>query len=163
MTQTYFDLSSTERTRFDDGNYVYELHNHEGKLIIDIHSMCSTIQKAKLININVPDTIDYCINLHRCFYNHHELSDLSALKSFDTSHVVDMSEMFYGCRALTDCDSLSSWDVSNVTDMSYMFYCCHMFLDFSAIESWNISSKCELYKFYHLTRIPSTIYVPNFW
>lgn len=163
MTKTYFDLSSTERTRFDDDNYIYELHNHEGKLIIDIRSMCSTIQKAKPMKINVPDTIDYCINLHQCFYNHHELNDLSALKSFDTSHVVDMSEMFYGCHNLTDCDSLSSWDVSNVTDMSEMFYCCHIFLDFSAIEAWNISSNCVLHKFYQNICNPSPIYVAEFW
>ena len=145
MSIDSFDLSSTERTRFDDGDYIYELHNQNGKLIIDIRSNNSRIRKAKPINITVPDTIDYSINLHQCFYDHRYLDDISALGSFDTRHVTDMSEMFYDCRKLKDCNALSSWDVSKVMNMSDMFYCTtYRNEDLRQLSNWNVHEHCVL-------------------
>lgn len=148
MSQELFDLSATERKRFDDGNYIYELHKQGGKLIIDIRSMHSMCRKAKPIKITVPDTIDYCINLSRCFYRHHSLTDISALSSFDTSKVVNMSEMFIGCRKLASVEPLSEWDVSNVWDMSGMFFDCQSLDRLTDLSNWNVNKDCILEAFY---------------
>lgn len=148
MSQQFFDLSSFEYKRFDDGNYVYDLHNDGGKLIIDIRSMHSMCRKAKPIKITVPDTINYYINLSRCFYRHNSLTDISALKSFDTSRVVNMSEMFSGCHKLTSIDALSEWDVTNVWDMSGMFFDCQSLDRLTELSEWNVSMDCILEAFY---------------
>ncbi len=144
MSQACFDLSSRKRTSFDDGNYVYELYNRDGKLMIDIRSNNSRIRKAKPIEITVPDTIDYCINLYRCFLNHRHLDDISALRSLDTSHVTNMGEMFRGCRKLRDYNALSSWDVSNVATMAGMFHGCYKLRDYSVLSSWDVSNVIDM-------------------
>ena len=148
MAQTYFNLSSTERTRFDDGNYIYELHNHEGKLMIDIRSMRSMIRKAKPINITVPSNLNYYIDLSRCFYNHEQLIDISELSSFDTSRVVNMEEMFSRCRKLASIEPLSDWDVSNVWDMTGTFHACWRLSDLTCLSNWNVREDCILRGFY---------------
>ena len=66
------------------------------------------------------------------------LTDLSALSSWDTSSVTNMSYMFYTARALTDLSALSSWDTSSVTNMSYMFQYASALTDASAIDDWDI-------------------------
>ena len=148
MTQRFFDLSSHERTRFDDGNYVYELYNDGGKLIIAIRSMHSMCRKAKPIKITIPDTIDYYINLSKCFYNHGQLTDISALSSFDTSRVVNMEEMFSRCRSLVSIEPLSDWDVSNVWDMTGTFNACWRLSDLKCLSNWKVRDDCILRGFY---------------
>ena len=148
MIDGFFNLSSSEYKRFDDGNYVYDLHNQGGKLIISIRSMHARCWKAKPIKITVPDAIDYCIDLSRCFYRHTALSDISALTSFNSSKVVNMSEMFSGCRKLISVESLSEWDVSNVWDMSGMFYDCQSLYQLTELSDWNVNKDCILEAFY---------------
>lgn len=157
MSQEFFDLSSTKSKRFNDDNYSYELYNQEGKLVIYIHSTRRLCRKAKPININIPDTIDYNINLLYCFSNHQALTDISALKSLDTSRVIGMSEMFYNCVRLKDLTPISSWDVSNVKDMSGMFSRCRRITTLQPLERWNPPIDVRLRLFY-----TDTIYGSNF-
>ena len=104
MSINSFDLSSTDATQFSDGNYVYIFRNQGERLIIKIRSSHRMARKAKPIKITVPDTIEYYIDLSKCFYRHSALTDISALKSFDSSKVVNMSEMFSGCHKLASVD-----------------------------------------------------------
>ena len=150
MIDGFFNLSSSEYKRFDDGNYVYDLHNQGGKLIISIRSMHARCWKAKPIKITVPDAIDYCIDLSRCFYRHTALSDISALTSFNSSKVVNMSEMFSGCRKLISVESLSEWDVSNVWDMTGTFNACQRLFNLTCLSKWNVRDDCVLEAFYSI-------------
>ena len=148
MSQEFFDLSSSEYKRFDDGDYVYDLHNEADRLIIHIRSMHSMCRKAKPIKITVPDTIDYYIDLSRCFYNHKHLVDISALSLFDTSRVVNMEEMFSRCRSLVSIEPLSDWDVSNVWDMTGTFNACWRLSDLKCLSNWKVRDNCILRGFY---------------
>ena len=148
MSIDSFDLSSRDATQFSDGNYVYILRNEGNRLNIRIRSQHSMIRKAKPIKITVPDTIDYYIDLSRCFYRHNSLMDISALKSFDSSKVVNMSEMFSGCRKLSSVKSLSNWNVSNVWDMSGMFFDCQSLGLLTDLSEWNVNKECILEAFY---------------
>lgn len=150
MSQLSFDLSSSERTRFDDGNYVYELYNQGNRLIIHIRSMHSMCRKAKPIKISIPDAIDYYINLSKCFYNHGQLVDISALSSFDTSRVVNIEEMFSRCRSLTSIEPISNWDVSNIWDMTGTFNICPKLTDLTCLSNWKVSDDCVLEAFYSI-------------
>ena len=147
MSQEFFYLSS-EYKRFDDGNYVYDLHNDGSRLIIHIRSMHSMCRKAKPIKITVPENINYYINLSRCFYRHSALTDISALKSFDSSKVVNMSEMFSGCHKLAAVEPISDWNVSNVWDMSGMFFDCQSLNRLTELSAWNVNNDCILEAFY---------------
>lgn len=150
MSQLSFDLSSPEYKRFDDGNYVYDLHNQGNRLIIHIRSMHLMCRKAKPIKLSVPDTIDYYIDLSKCFYNHGQLIDISALSSFDTSRVVKIEEMFSGCRKLASIEPLSDWDVSNVWDMTGTFNACSKLTDLTCLSKWKVSNDCILEAFYSI-------------
>ncbi len=150
MSQEFFDLSSTERKRFDDGNYVYDLHNRGNRLIIHIRSMHSMCRKAKPIKISIPDTIDYYIDLSKCFYNHGQLVDISALSTFDTSRVVKIEEMFSRCHKLASIEPLSNWDVSNVWNMTGTFNTCSKLTDLTCLSNWKVSDDCILEAFYSI-------------
>lgn len=67
------------------------------------------------------------------------LSDISALASWDTSNVTDMSSMFFD-TSIEDVAALGSWDTSGVTDMSGMFQFCLSLKDATAIGSWDTSN-----------------------
>ncbi len=148
MSADSFDLSSTGITRFDDGNYVYDLHNEANRLIIHIRSRHSMIRKAKPIKITVPSSIDYYIDLSRCFYNHKQLVDISELSSFDTTRVVNMTEMFSRCRNLASIKPLSNWVVSNVWDMTGTFHDCRELTDLKCLSNWKVRDDCVLEAFY---------------
>ena len=144
-----FNLSGSVHKRYYDGNYTYELYNHEGKLMIDIRSIHPDITKAKPIQLTVPPTVDYCINLRKCFHNHTSLQDISELIYFDASHVINMEEMFYRCSRLTNVDALASWDTSNVTTMTGIFYGCWSLKDLTALSNWTVKEDCEVLSFYN--------------
>ena len=148
MHKESFDLSTTEYKRFDDGNYVYDLHNEADRLIIHIRSMHSMCRKAKPIKISVPDNLNYYIDLSRCFYNHGQLIDISELSSFDTTRVVNMTEMFSRCRNLASLEPLSNWDVSNVWDMTGTFHACWRLTDLKCLSNWKVRDDCILEAFY---------------
>lgn len=148
MRKESFDLSSSEYKRFDDGDYVYDLHNEADRLIIHIRSMHSMIRKAKPINISVPDNLNYYIDLSRCFYKHKHLIDLSELSSFDTSRVVNMTETFSLCNKLVSLEPLSNWDVSNVWEMSGTFHACWRLTDLKCLSGWKVRDDCILEAFY---------------
>ena len=50
------------------------------------------------------------------FHNCKKLSDISALKNWDTSNVTDMHNMFYYCD-LKDISPITDWDTKNVREM----------------------------------------------
>ena len=150
MSQAYFDLSSPDATQFGDGNYVYIFRNEGNRLIIHILSQRSMIRKAKPIKISVPDTIDYYIDLSRCFYNHGQLIDISALSSFDTSRVVNMTEMFSRCHKLASIEPISDWNVSNVWDMTGTFNACQRLFNLTCLSNWNVRDDCILEAFYSI-------------
>ena len=70
----------------------------------------------------------------------YSLTDISALARWNTSNVTNMSNMFYNATSLTNISALASWNTSNVTDMSYMFYAAYSLTDISALASWNTSN-----------------------
>lgn len=67
------------------------------------------------------------------------LVDVSPLAAWDTSAVTDMSGMFDGCSSLSDVSVLSSWDTSNVTNMTWMFSSCSSLVDASVLAPWDTS------------------------
>lgn len=148
MSTASFDLSSPVYRRFDDSDYEYDLHNEGDRLIIAIRSNRSMIRKAKPIKISIPADINYYIDLSRCFYNHEQLIDISALSSFDTSRVVNMTEMFSRCRKLASVEPLSDWDVSNVWDMTGTFNACWRLTDLTCLSNWKVRDDCILRAFY---------------
>ena len=106
------------------------------------------IRKAKPIKISIPDTINYYIDLTRCFYNHGQLIDISELSSFDTTRVVNMTEMFSRCRNLASLEPLSNWDVSNAWDMTGTFHACWRLTDLKCLSNWKVRDDCILEAFY---------------
>lgn len=68
-----------------------------------------------------------------------KITNLNCFKDLDISNVIYMDNAFALCRNLTDISALSSWDVSNVTNMSHMFYDTQI-ADLSAINDQNISN-----------------------
>ena len=93
------------------------------------------------------------------------LSDISALASWDTSSMTDLSSMFHG-TAITDVDALEtkqhegkdyvSWDVSGVTNMSSMFRYVRTLTNISALASWNTSSVTNISYMLDRTKITNT-------
>ena len=148
MSELSFDLSSPVHRSFNDGNYVYELHNQGNRLIIHIRSMHMMCRKAKPIKITVPDTIDYYIDLSKCFKDHRQLIDISALSSFDASRVANMSNMFSRCLKLASVEPISDWDVSNVWDMTGTFHACWSLYDLTCLSNWKVRDDCVLEAFY---------------
>ena len=58
-----------------------------------------------------------------------ELTNLSALSSWNTENVTDMSNMFSNCTTLTDASAINDWDIRNVAadfflGFRYMFINC---------------------------------------
>ncbi len=72
-----------------------------------------------------------------CFTN---LSDISALSSWDTSRATNMKEMFSQSSSFTDIDALASWDIGNVTDMSRMFSYASALTNINGAANWDTSS-----------------------
>ncbi len=94
-------------------------------------------------------------NMSEMFYNNTNLSDISALASWNTSAVAkNMSEMFYNNTNLSDISALASWNTSTATNMSYMFYGDTNLSDISALAGWNTSAvKNMSYMFYGDTNL----------
>ena len=49
------------------------------------------------------------------------LTNINALKNWDTRNVINVSNMFLVCRSLSNIDALKNWDMRNVKYMDGMF------------------------------------------
>ena len=79
-------------------------------------------------------------NMSHMFEDADALTDIDALANWDTSSVTNMSNMFYNADALTDVDGATNWDTSSVTNMSNMFYNADAFTDIDGASNWDTSS-----------------------
>ena len=84
-------------------------------------------------------------NLSSIFEHYDNLSDLSGLADWNTSHVTDLSSLFQGCYSLTDLDGLQTWNTSRVTDMHYMLNSCYQLKSLKGLENWNTSNVTNMY------------------
>ncbi|MBR3172531.1 BspA family leucine-rich repeat surface protein [Candidatus Saccharibacteria bacterium] len=80
---------------------------------------------------------------NRAFMLNSALTDISALSSWSTSSVTNMSEMFRGVTSLTNIDALANWDVSSVTDMGFMFRITSL-TNIDALANWDVSSVTDM-------------------
>lgn len=60
-------------------------------------------------------------NLAHLFISQKNLTDISGVKDWDTSNVVDMTRAFYGCSSLADLAPISNWNTKNVTTLYQTF------------------------------------------
>ena len=74
------------------------------------------------------------------FFRNTALADISALSSWNTSSVTNMSSMFHGATALMSIDALASWNISSVTDMSTMFSGATSLTNIDGAANWDTSS-----------------------
>ena len=72
------------------------------------------------------------------FYGAKSLTDISALKDWNTSNVTNMHALFCNARSLPDTLAIKNWDTSSVTDMSYMFSNA-VSLTMVDVSNWNTS------------------------
>lgn len=150
-TTSHIDLSTfTGPLTLSDDWYIYTLHMEQNRLTIDIK--CSArnqwINKARAINISIPDGIDYAMNFRRCFEGYHEIRDITELSLIDSSKIICTELMFTGLWNLKDISPLSSWDVSNIHNMSGMFWRCNKLMNLTPLSSWNVPDDCILSGFY---------------
>ncbi len=122
----------------------------QDRLTIDVKCSAQNqwINKARAINISIPDGIDYAINLQRCFEGYQGIRDISELSSIDSSKIISTEAMFSGSWYLRDLSPLSSWDVSNIHNMSGMFWICNKLTDLTPLSSWKVPDDCNLSGFY---------------
>ena len=145
------DLSTfTGPLTLSDDWYTYTLHMDQNRLVIDVKCSAQNqwINKARAINISIPDGIDYALNFQRCFNDHHAIRDISELSLIDSSKIISTEEMFSGLWYLKDLSPLSSWDVSNIHNMSGMFWICGGLTDLTPLSSWKVPDDCNLSGFY---------------
>ena len=104
------------------------------------------LHSSSLVDISAVATWDvsHIDCLSSAFRHCHFLTDLTPISSWDTSHVTRMSEMFYGCKSLTDLTPISSWDTSNVIDMEGMFAWCLSLAYLDAIARWDTSKTIHM-------------------
>ena len=92
-------------------------------------------------------------DISQMFSGDRDLTDISALASWNTSSVRNMQETFCSIGA-TNVDALEtkrhegkdyiSWDVSNVTNMVFTFDAASELTDISALASWDVSSVTDM-------------------
>jgi surface protein len=92
-------------------------------------------------------------DISQMFSGDTDLTDISALASWNTSSVQNMQETFCSIGA-TNLDALEtkryegkdyiSWDVSNVTNMVFTFDAASELTDISALASWDVSSVTDM-------------------
>lgn len=75
-------------------------------------------------------------SFYRLFYHCEQLSDLSGLADWDTSHVTTMEASFYGDSHISNLDALSDWDTSSLTSVQDMFSHCTRLRDARGIGNW---------------------------
>lgn len=75
--------------------------------------------------------------MKKVFYDCESLTDISALKDWNTSNVTNTDHMFYDCKSLTDISSLKDWDTENVENMKEMFDGCAALTDISPLKNWS--------------------------
>ena len=83
------------------------------------------------------------------FYHCSSLSNIDALKNWNTQNVTSMSAMFFHCSSLTSTDALKNWNTQNVTSMSAMFQGCSSLTDTDALKNWNtqnVISTCNMFQ-----------------
>ncbi len=78
-----------------------------------------------------------------------KLTDISALKEWDTSKVTNMNSMFSLCQDLTNVSALSNWDTSNVTNMQSMFASSDNLKDISWLSRWNTRKVTNMRSIFH--------------
>ena len=102
----------------------------------DMSSAFYNFTNLKKISGDALDTSEVT-SVHDLFNNDINLTDISALESWDVSNVIDMYNLFYYCSNLSDITVLKNWNVSKVTNMSYIFESCKKLIDISALSNWN--------------------------
>ena len=108
------------------------------------------------------DMIEGGNDMRDMFFQFRSLSDISALASWNTSNVKDMSEMF-ALTKIANTDALEtkqhegkdyvSWDTSSVVDMNNMFASNGLLTDISALASWNTSNVKDMNGMFSGTKI----------
>ena len=98
--------------------------NKDGAGILYIYT------EAKTVFLH-PDS-EYLLSCHTA------LTDISAIASWNTSRVNNMSGLLYGAKSLKSALALKDWDTSNVKDMSYLFS-SDVSLEYVDISKWNTS------------------------
>ena len=101
-------------------------------------------------------------NMGNMFSSFRALSDISALASWDTSGVTDMSWMFDGAVSIPDLSPLASWDTSNVTNMCGTFRSLTLITNVDALRtirhdgkdyvSWDTSNVTSMHAMFSSVR-----------
>ncbi len=86
------------------------------------------------------------------FYNCKNLEDISGLINWNTESVTNISSMFYGTK-ISNITSLKEWNISNVVDISYLFDECHNLNDLSPISNWNVANITNMIAMFRNTKI----------
>ena len=105
-------------------------------------------QASKIKKVESTGNIVLNANSVVLFYNCSNLTDITALASWDVSNVMYISWMFKYCSKLTDISALASWNVFNVTDMNSIFDGCSSLTDLSPLASWNVSKVSKMYSMF---------------
>ena len=93
---------------------------------------------GRIIIYTTADEIIVSDDISCMFSGCNNLTDISALVKWNTSHATNMMNLFNGCEKLTDISSLQNWDVSNVENMDAAFTECRSLRNIP-LEKWNTS------------------------
>ena len=109
------------------------------------HSIHPFLQSAVLTDISELEFADTsnCTRFKDLFHGAGNLTDLSAIKDWNTSNVTEMvSVLWY--TGVTDLTAFENWDVSNVTGMGAIFGENSNLASLHGLEHWNISKVTTL-------------------
>ena len=116
--------------------------------------------EVKLIQINPLKDMSYM------FHSEEDdpiyLSEISSIKNWDTSKVIDMSNLFYNCTSLKSIQGISIWDTSSLTKTTNLFSNCINLTSIDDISKWKMDETINISKmFYNCKNIISLHDISN--
>ncbi|AWX31708.1 BspA family leucine-rich repeat surface protein [Methanosphaera sp. BMS] len=77
---------------------------------------------------------------HGMFKNCNKLTHIYSMKDWNMSNVVDTSSMFENCNSLSSLGDLINWDTTSIEDMTSMFEDCTGLNNLDGLSDWNMKS-----------------------
>ncbi len=73
-------------------------------------------------------------------FSYDSITNLDALKQWNTKNLEEMYSMFSWDMQLTNIDGIKNWDTSKVTTMVGLFHNTHKLLSVDAVKNWDVSN-----------------------
>ena len=111
----------------------------------NLNSMQGTFQNTPITSLDGLQNwkFDNLVTMNSAFVSCSNLSDISAVKKWDTSNVQKMSGVFQNCK-LSSLEDIEDWNTGNVTEMIQIFENNPNLTSLEGISGWDVSNVKDL-------------------